>query len=185
MTRTLGVLIGVVLVLAIGYVAMMVAMPEARPSLPEVGKLVRPTGGHPGAAARSKDAKPFEELVVTVDIPPAAELPELRGCPAHQVCDILGIKFGAMHGMGVSAVSPEGPAAKAGIQPGDGIALCKGKPVTCPSTLLPGVRPGKTTKEVELTLRRVKKQESESPPNGTSAKDEQSEASAADEQTGD
>jgi len=173
MTRTLGVLIGIVLVLAIAWGVLMIAMPEARPSLSEVGKLVRPTGGQSGAAAHSQDPDAFEEVVVTVEIPPAAELPELRGCPSHQVCDILGVKLGAMHGIGVSAVSPESPAAKAGIQPGDGIAMCKGKPVTCPSTLLPGVRPGKTTKEVELTLRRVKEQEPESPPTETSPTDEQ------------
>jgi len=173
MTRTLGVLIGIVLVLAVAWGVMMVAMPEARPSLPELGGVGRLIAEKSDGAARTEGPGAFEEVLVTVEIPPAAELPDLDGCPADQVRGILGIELGAMHGIGVSAVSPEGPAARAGIQPGDSIAKCKGELLTCPMTLLPHVQPGETAREVEFTLRRAKTQEPESSPTETSPTDEQ------------
>ena len=173
MTRTLGVLIGIVLVLAIGWGVMMVAMPEARPSLSEVGKLVRPTGGQSGAAAHSQDPDAFEEVVVKVEIPPAGQaasadvvMPKggAPGCPMKAMAAILGCAVASPHGIVVGSVAPDSSAAEAGIVPGDSIIACDGKTVSCPSTLLPNLKQGKDARQVELTVRRRKTEEGKAEP---------------------
>ena len=55
---------------------------------------------------------------------------------AQTVQSLLGITLARGRGCGVAEVSPDGPADKAGIKPGDIIIECQGSPVASPMSLL-------------------------------------------------
>jgi S1-C subfamily serine protease len=85
---------------------------------------------------------------------------------------VLGAAIGPGNGCPVLEVKPDGPAAKAGIQPLDRL----GKPSDCASALYGFFRPGKDARTVEWMVRRPK---AESPgADGRDAEGEQEEASA-------
>jgi len=158
MTRRLGLLVAAVVVLAVIYGVMLLAWPEARPKV-ELAK------GQ--ARAVPQEPREYEEVVVTVEIPARDKTrpmprggPDGEGCPAHRVPRILGITFGGGGGgLGVGTVVPEGPAAKAGMKPGDLIAKCEGEPIDCPRTLARHLRQSSKPRQVEMTLRRPKAEE--------------------------
>jgi S1-C subfamily serine protease len=118
---------------------------------------VAPRENLPEEAAEPDNADYIE---VTVELPARGEPLAWSGrghgpgCPQTQVSAVLGIAIGDPHGVVVSRVIPDGPAADAGILPGDGIVKSGGVEVTCPSKLLPHLGREEERRSVELTVRR-------------------------------
>lgn len=120
-------------------------------------KAVAPRENLPEEAAEPDNA---DYIVVTVELPARGEPLAWSGrghgpgCPQTQVSAVLGIAIGNPHGVVVSKVIADGPAAKAGILPGDGIVKAGGWEVTCPSKLLPYLERRQERRSVEFTVRR-------------------------------
>jgi hypothetical protein len=104
----------------------------------------------------------YDEVTVTIEIPPASEFPvawaTTHGCPHNRLTGALGAMIGPGNGCPVLVVEPDGPAAKAGIQPLDRL----GEPGDCASALYYAFRPRKEARSVEWTVRRPKGAKSES-----------------------
>ena len=145
MGRRLRWLLGIGAVLAAAYGAMMVTWPDAHPPLQTHAR--RGSDG-------PHDRIPATEHKVAVTIPAQTEGSDIRGCPQSSVGTILGVTISRPHGCLVGGVAPGGPGEAAGLKVGDSIVACQGEPVSCPSGLLPHVRPAGEEREVELTVRR-------------------------------
>ena len=102
------------------------------------------------------DTREYEEVAVTIEIAPLSEFPEgwahTDGCPHMRMGGALEAQISGGGGVRVLAVKPGGPAAKAGIQPGDVF----GEPDQCASGLAHFVRPHTKARTVEWTVRRPK-----------------------------
>jgi hypothetical protein len=102
------------------------------------------------------DTREYEEVAVEIEIPPLSEFPEswaqMDGCPHVRMSRALGAQISGGGGVRVLGVQPEGPAAKAGIQPGDVF----GEPEDCASGLAHFFRPHTKARTVEWTVRRPK-----------------------------
>jgi len=138
-------LLGVGAVLALGYGAMLLMWPDARPKLPRHTQ--RGDGG-------THDEAPWSEQTMTVRIPAEAVGSDGTGCPKSAVSAILGAVIASPHGCLLGRVRPGGPADAAGLKAGDGIIACQGESVACPSSLLPHLLPAGQDRDVELTVRR-------------------------------
>ncbi len=150
------VLIGVVLlVLVAAYVGISFVLatdPAAKEPRrdPRAAALARVPG--PGSDA--------DRVVLTVELPAKGEPLAASGgghgpgCPQTHVSSLLGIMIANPHGIVVARVTPGGPAAAGGIKRGDSIVECDGKPVTCPSSLLPLLEQGEERRQLKLTVLR-------------------------------
>lgn len=144
MGRRLRWLLGIGAVLALGYGAMLLMWPAARPELPS----------HTRRGDREPhDQASWTERTMTVRIPAEAEGTDPTGCPKSAVSAILGVAIASPHGCLLGRVRPGGPADAAGLKAGDGIVACQGEKVACPSSLLPHVLPAGEDRSVELTVR--------------------------------
>ena len=154
MTRTLRWLLGTVLVLVILYGVLLYVEPDARPWKRAVRPRPVPREGGPRAAGRA-DLAGYDTVLVTLEIPAAGDVPRggtHRGnCPKDQLCNTLGVTLAQFHGLVVASVVPDGPAAKAGIVPGDRL----GRHSDCPRTVLPRFQARSEPRQVELTLHRL------------------------------
>jgi hypothetical protein len=140
-------------VVALGYGAMLLMWPGARPTLPN---RTRPADG-----ARHGKAS-WTEQTLTVRIPAGTEGSEgsdRTGCPMSAVSAILGVAIASPHGCFLGRVTPGGPADAAGLKAGDSIITCQGESVHCPSSLLRHVLPAGEDHDVELTVRRRQRAE--------------------------
>jgi hypothetical protein len=102
------------------------------------------------------DTREYEEVAVTIEIPPVSEFPagwaQTAGCPHIRMSGALGAEISAGNGVRVLVVRPGGAAAKAGLQPGDVF----GEPDQCASSLSHFFAPRKEARTVEWTVRRPK-----------------------------
>lgn len=178
MTHRLGVLVILLVLVAACYLVVIRAGPVPGRSKP------RPAPPGPPAEGEAAFIKPgpypteYDEITVTIEIPPVSEFPsgwaQTDGCPHMRVSRTLGAAVGPGNGCPVLVVEPDGPAAKAGIQPMDRL----GKPSDCISSFYRIFRPRKEARTVEWTIRRPKTPASESPgPDAPAAKSDQQEAS--------
>ena len=78
------------------------------------------------------------------------------GCPQTEMDHTLGVVLTQPHGCIVGSVDPKGPAAKAGIKPGDSIVEANGNTVTCPSTFVPNLGRMDKSGKMKLTVLRKK-----------------------------
>jgi hypothetical protein len=146
-------LLGIGAVLALGYGAMLLVWPDARPTFP---RGTRRTDGRPPAKAS------WTEQTLTVRIPAGTEGSEgsdRTGCPMSAVSAILGVAIASPHGCYLGHTTPGGPADAAGLKAGDSIIACQGESVHCPSSLLRHVLPTEDDHDVELTVRRRQRAE--------------------------
>jgi hypothetical protein len=163
MGRRRNWLLCLLLALAMIYGAILILWPGARPSIMGMRRpaaVETPPNAawgrvSPVSIARSAvdEQTLFDQVAVTIKIPAADDVPsggQDGGCPRHRICDILGITLGEPHGLEVAGVLPQGPAGRAGIEPGDRM----GKPTDCPSTVLPHFLPDTDARAVEWTIRR-------------------------------
>ncbi len=171
MSRTLGWLVGVLVVLAVGYGVVLVVLSDGR-----AGPVRSPEGQHASveraAAVATPDPGEYETVAVTIEIPAAADVSSggsHRGpCPQDRLCNILRVRLDRPHGLVVGRVVPDGPAGKAGIMPGDRL----GDSSACPSTVLSMFQPGAEPRQMELTIRRpVDGAEGPGEPEDTQAED--------------
>jgi len=164
MTR--GVLLLMAIAVALGAAGCKTAPEGPTPAAPTAAPAPTPAPPAPPVAQQLPTPEGFEQIVVTVDIPvqPPAEAQAAppaashggAACPMSESNKILGITIGSPHGIVVSNVLPDGPAAKAGIKAGDGIVACNGKRMSCPSTLRPMLGDGTRPVTVKLTIFRPK-----------------------------
>lgn len=95
-------------------------------------------------------------------IPSAAECGTLEGCPAKQLAAILGVSFSNPHGLCIDTVDPDGPAAKAGVEPGDQL----GRPSECPSSTIGRFLPRDEARTVAITITRWKPEQADAQGDG-------------------
>jgi len=142
-------------------------VPEQKPAAPPAEPAASATPYPLPAALQPVVAVPYEELVLTVEIPvqppSAAAQPGQpagphggAGCPKTESSQLLGIEIGSPHGIVVSNVVAGGPAEKAGIKVGDSVVACNGTATTCPSGLRPLLGSGRQVVTVKLTIHRPK-----------------------------
>ena len=147
MTRRLVVLV-VALAAVIGcyVVVLQVAPTPDRSYLLKTGPETTPT----------VDTREYEEVAVTIEIPPASEFPQAwaqsAGCPHIRMRGVLGAQIRGGGGVRVLAVKPGGAAAKAGLKPGDVF----GEQEDCASGLVHFFAPREEARTVEWTVRRPK-----------------------------
>lgn len=163
MTRRLAVLFTVLVVLIMLYALVLRLAPSPR--------LSRPAGASAGPGREGEDMpfRPgpypaeYEEVTVTIDIPPLSQFPpgwaQIDGCPHIRISKTLGVAMGPGNGCPILSVQPGGPAAEAGIQPGDRL----GEPSDCSSTLYRSLRPREEPRTIEWTIRRPEAAEQKSP----------------------
>lgn len=160
MSRGLRWLLVAVVLLGLANIALVIVSREPEPPEMSAQATLR---DRPAArpAAPKADGGSFEEIVVVCELPGRGEpLSEARGsghgpsCPTSEVSSLLGIAIASPHGIKVRSVVNGGPAARAGILPGDGIAKCDGEAVDCPRSLLPHLDQAEERRSVELTLKR-------------------------------
>ncbi len=138
-----------------------------KPTTPE-----RPTTIEETVTAENPSAT---EISATILIPPADEVGPVGRCPKKGMETILGVTISQPHGLCIGSVVPDGPAAKAGIKPGDRL----GQPSDCPRSTIDRFLPGDEAREVRVTIRRSKQQEPDGRPNpepGSGAGDQGAEA---------
>jgi len=155
MTRRLRWLIAAAVVLLVGYGGILAVYPQARPWQRLLTR--RAAGPRDRSSRRGPPQVEREDVSVTIAIPPKDEVGPLEGCPKDRLETILGVKLSHAHGLCVGTVAPDGPAAKAGIEPGDQLA----ERHECPSTTIGRFLPRDDIREVRLTLRRPKAEGSE------------------------
>jgi serine protease Do len=80
------------------------------------------------------------------------------GVNVQEVSDDLAAYFGVKAGALVVAVTPDSPAAKAGLKVGDVITAIDGRPITTPRELVAALPSGNTRSDVALTVVREKKE---------------------------
>jgi|GEM_PF-1909576 len=160
MSRGLRWLLVAVVLFGLANVALLIVSRE--PESPDVPAQANPRD-RPAArpVAPKPDEASFEEVVVVCQVPAREEpLSQVFGsghgpnCPTTRVSSLLGIAIASPHGIKIGSVVSEGPASRAGIRPGDGIAKCFGKAVSCPASLLPLLGQEEERRPVELTLKR-------------------------------
>ncbi len=177
MTRSILLLMAIAV--ALGAVGCKPAPEATTPAAPTAAPAPAPAPPAAPAVEQPPKGAGFEEIVVTVEIPiqpPAGEEPAQPAgahggpnCPMSQSGRLLGVVIGAPHGIIVSQVLPDGPAAKAGIKVGDSIVECDGVKVSCPSVLRPMLGEGLSRLTVRLTIHRPKTAAA-SPPGGAAPK---------------
>lgn len=150
MTGRLRWLMAAAAVLLVGYGGILAVYPQARPWQTLLTR--RAAGPRDRSSRRGPPQVECEDVSVTIAIPPADEVGPLEGCPKNRLETILGVKLSHPHGLCVGTVAPDGPAAKAGIEPGDQLA---GR-FECPSTTISRFLPRDDIRDVRLTLRRPK-----------------------------
>ena len=166
MTRRLRFSIGVLVALIALYGVVLRVAPAPGRSKARKAPPAPPVEG--GAAFEKPGPYPteYDEVTVTIEIPPASEFPsgwaQTDGCPHTRITRVLGAAVGPGNGCPVLKLKPEGPAAKAGIQPLDRL----GEPRDCARALYGSFRPGKDARTVEWTVRRPKGGKTESPEAG-------------------
>jgi membrane-associated protease RseP (regulator of RpoE activity) len=142
----------VLLVVALAAVIACYVMVQRVAPLPDRSHLLKP-----GMQMTPKeDTREYEEVAVTIEIPPLSEFPrawaEIDGCPHIRMCGALDAQLSGGGGVRVLAVKPGGPAAKAGLKPGDVF----GEPEDCASGLVRFFAPRTEAHTVEWTVRRPK-----------------------------
>jgi hypothetical protein len=148
MTGRLRLLLVAVIALLAGYGVMLAVWPDARPSLPSAPWHAEASGDH-ASHQKASDAR-YEKIAAEILIPSAAECGPLTGCPMKRLGTILGVRFSDPHGLQIGALDPEGPAAKAGLQPGDQLGLR----TECPSSTIDYFLPKEEARTVSVTARR-------------------------------
>jgi len=162
-----SILLLVVIAVALGAAGCKPAPEGTTPAAPTTAPAPTPAPPPSPAVQQPATGAGFEEIVVTVEIPvePLAEEEPAQPagshggsrCPMSESGTILGIVIGVPHGIIVSKVLPDGPAAKAGIKVGDSIVACNGVKVSCPSALRPMLDNNGSPLTVKLTIHRAKK----------------------------
>ncbi len=147
MTRRLVLLVVALAAVIACYVVVVRVAP-----LPEGPRLLKP-----GLEMTPKeDTREYEEVAVTIEIPPLSEFPEpwaqTDGCPHIRMSGALDAQLSGGGGVRVLAVKPGGPADKAGLKPGDVF----GEQEDCASGLVHFFAPRKQAHTVEWTVRRPK-----------------------------
>lgn len=163
MTRRLRWLVAVTVVLLLGYGGMLVVYPQARPWRSFPGLKRAPSRDR--TASRRRPQTKYTEISATIAIPPADEVGPLKGCPKTQLETILDVNIPHPHGLGIGDVTPDGPADRAGIRPGDSLA----KPYECPSTTLGYFMPREEAREIKVTIRRASQEAAEGEATGEPA----------------
>jgi hypothetical protein len=148
MTRRLRWLVAVIVVLLLGYGGMLVVYPQVRPWRSFPGLKRAPSRDR--TARRRRPQTKYTEISATIAIPPANEVGPLEGCPKRQLEIILDVNISHPHGLGIGEVTPDGPADRAGIRPGDHLA----ESYECPSTTIGHFLPRDEAREVSVTIRR-------------------------------
>ncbi len=162
MTRRLGFFIAALVgIIALYFVVLRVAPAPYRPKADKVSP-APPVEGELAFEKPGPYPTEYDEVTVTIEIPPVSEFPaawaRAHGCPHKRLTGALGAMIGPGNGCPVLVVEPDGPAAKAGIQPFDRL----GEPGDCASALYYAFRPRKEAHTVEWTVRRPKGAKSES-----------------------
>jgi len=153
MNRRTVLLVAVALVLLAGYGIMLAVNPDTRPWGKTSDRPAnRPAGA--GGGDRAMDASEYETVAVTLEIPAAKDVPtggaHGGNCPKTRLANILGVTLAQTHGLVIGTVIPDGPAAKAGIKPGDMLA---GRS-ECPRTILPRFEARAEPREMKVNVRR-------------------------------
>lgn len=155
MSRTLALLVVVLVLVGVGYGVMLAVIPESRPWGKEGAPPPRMPAGAPGSQATIGPSE-YETIEVALEIPAAKDVPtggaHGGNCPQDRLGNIFGVTFATTHGLVVGTVVPDGPAAKAGIKPGDML----GEPTDCPNTSLPRFEAGSEPRTVHLNVKRPK-----------------------------
>ena len=123
-----------------------------------------PREGRFMTSTAQEDPGKYDEVTVTIEIPPSSEFPagwvkNRDGCPHIRICRTLGVKASGGGGVRIFEVDPGKPAAKAGIQPGDRL----GDVGQCASSLYRSFRPREDVRTIEWTVRRPKGDAAEMP----------------------
>jgi hypothetical protein len=162
MGRGLSWLLGVLLVLAVGYGVVRALIPGARAAAPPAAGRSQLSEGEDLQRAESGPGD-HDTMVVTIEIPAAADVPTggAHGgrCPKDQMGNVLGVTLSQAHGLVVATVLTDGPADRAGIEPGDWL----GNAQDCPSSTLPSLRAQHEPRSIEWTVRRPKTGDDKSP----------------------
>jgi hypothetical protein len=174
MPLRLRLLTGAAVVLVLGFGVMLTVWPEARTRLGFTEASQRIEAKVKGAGTRSRHQRETETLELTVEIPACQPRPEgqpeqdsaewgaprtgprLERCPKMQVQNILKIIFAIPGGCVVGSVTPDGPADKAGLKPGDSIVACNEFSVVCPKTLVEHIEPLTDVRVVKFIIERPK-----------------------------
>ncbi len=146
-----------VLVLLAGYVAILAMWPEARPSRPRRSASRRVDTSSAPASQHRPSQGSYQQVSCEIVIPSADEVGPLGGCPKTQLGTILGVSIARPHGLVVGDVAPDGPAAKAGVQPGDQLGL----PSECPSSTIGRFLPRDEAHTVTITITRRKPEQAD------------------------
>jgi len=163
MTRRLRWLVAVIVVLLLGYGGMLVVYPQVRPWRSFPGLKRAPSRDR--TARRKRPQTKYTEISATIAIPPADEVGPLKGCPKRQLETILDVHISHPHGLGIGDVTPDGPADRAGIRPGDQLA----EKHECPSTTIGRFLPREEIREVSVTIHRSNQEAAEGEETGEPA----------------
>jgi len=103
----------------------------AKPASPSLGEKV---GADP--------ARGYEIWKLVAQVPQEAmdSASKGGGCPRTITQSLFGFEYSSPHGCVIGKLTPGGPAERAGLKVGDGIASCNGREVSCPSSLEPAIR---------------------------------------------
>jgi len=144
-----------------GFSAWMASERSVRP-VSQMTTAMTPRTPAPVEAVLEPLPEGYEDVVLTVAIPSENDaLPEATSghgpvCFQTKVSSILAMGIASPHGIIVGTPMLDGPADAAGVKRGDSIIMAAGEVVTCPSGLLPHIKPGAERRDVELTVRRRK-----------------------------
>jgi hypothetical protein len=148
-------LIALLAALAVLVVASLIFLRVAPPPSP-TGLSSPPKRTGPLPAAAQEGPAGYSNVEVKITIPPLSAFPsgwaKSEGCAHTRLSGVLGAVLSQGNGVVVFAVEPGGPAARAGITPGDRL----GEPGACPQTLAGSFAPGEKARTISWTIRRPK-----------------------------